>query len=211
MRVLLWVALQCPVGQRTPRARTRRSRGRPTAKLPTQPHRREMATASDRDSCGQRWQLESAFSQCKCWLGSPLRARRSWCPSRESLLWMLVHNLVISRCLMCLQQSKHVSFSVQVQENDIPWRGGRDLTQEFKCAEDAEDRQPRPSPASRGQGSEVTPTRLRPRGSTPGSDTVTRSTSSWCHGDVLGRRVFPPRRRGGSFPDRGRRSYQGLS
>ena len=80
-------------------------RGRPTEKLPTQPYRREMATTFDQEAYGQRWQIESAFSQCKRRLGSALRSRIYWSQCREGLFRLLVHNLMIIRLIGCFQQS----------------------------------------------------------------------------------------------------------
>lgn len=80
--------------------------GRPTEKLPTGAHRREMVTAFDQEAYGQRWQVESAFSQCKRRLGSALRARQYWSQCREILLRLLVHNLMIIRRHLCFQQSR---------------------------------------------------------------------------------------------------------
>ena len=71
--------------------------GRPSEKLPTGAHRREMVTAFDQEAYRQRWQVESAFSQFKRRLGSALRARRYWSQCRETLLRLLVHNLMIIR------------------------------------------------------------------------------------------------------------------
>ena len=56
-----------------------------------------MVRAFDQEAYGQRWQLESAFSQCKRRLGSALRARRYWSQCREALLRLLVHNPMIIR------------------------------------------------------------------------------------------------------------------
>jgi Transposase DDE domain len=79
---------------RTVIALNRRSAGR---KWPTtsQPHRRAMKRRANREGAGQRWQIESAFSQHKRVLGSSLRARRPGAREREVYLRVLTHNLML--------------------------------------------------------------------------------------------------------------------
>lgn len=69
--------------------------GRPTTKLPRGRYRRLMATRFDKESYGQRWQSETAFSMIKRNLGSALRARRYWAQCRELHLLVLTHNIMI--------------------------------------------------------------------------------------------------------------------
>ncbi len=59
--------------------------------------RRQMHQDFDRVAYGQRWQIESAFSQCKRRLGSVLNARNPWAQLREGQLRILTHNLMITR------------------------------------------------------------------------------------------------------------------
>jgi transposase len=58
--------------------------------------RREMHESMDRAAYGQRWQIESAFSQCKRRLGSALSTRTLWTQRRETELLLLTHNLMIT-------------------------------------------------------------------------------------------------------------------
>ena len=69
--------------------------GRPTTKPPSGTHRREMSESFDRDTYGQRWQIETAFSMLKRNLGSALRARTYWSQCRESMLRVITHNVMI--------------------------------------------------------------------------------------------------------------------
>lgn len=71
------------------------SRG--TSKLPSSKYRLQMATDFDRQSYGQRWQVESVFSRHKRLLGSALRNRTSQSREKECLLRVLTHNLMIIR------------------------------------------------------------------------------------------------------------------
>jgi hypothetical protein len=57
--------------------------------------RREMHEAFDTKAYGQRWQIESAFSQCKRRLGSALSTRNPWAQRREVEMRILAHNLMI--------------------------------------------------------------------------------------------------------------------
>lgn len=60
-----------------------------------QPYRRAMKRRANRAGCGQRWQIESAFSQHKRVLGSALRARLPDARERETYLRVLTHNLML--------------------------------------------------------------------------------------------------------------------
>lgn len=77
-------------------------RGRRPKELPAGEFRRQMATDFDKALYAQRWQIESAFSQCKRRLGSALSARNPWGQLREGQLRILTHNLMITRRLMHL-------------------------------------------------------------------------------------------------------------
>jgi hypothetical protein len=70
---------------------------RRTSKLPSSKYRRQMATAFDSVTYGQRWQVESVFSRHKRLLGSALRNRKTESRKRECLLRVLTHNLMILR------------------------------------------------------------------------------------------------------------------
>jgi hypothetical protein len=73
--------------------------GRPTEKLPSERHRRNMRRRFDRGAdkalYGQRWQSETVNSMIKRNLGSALRARTARRRSYELLLRVLTHNLMI--------------------------------------------------------------------------------------------------------------------
>ena len=69
--------------------------GRPTTKLPPTRYRRLMATAFDRSTYGQRWQVETVFSMIKRNLGGHLSARTYWAQCREMMLLALTHNVMI--------------------------------------------------------------------------------------------------------------------
>ena len=69
--------------------------GRPTTKLPKTKYRREMRTDFDKETYGQRWQVETVFSMIKRNFGSALRARRYWSQCREMMLLALTHNIAI--------------------------------------------------------------------------------------------------------------------
>jgi transposase len=58
-------------------------------------YRREMHEAFDKKAYGQRWQIESAFSQCKRRLGSALSTRNPWAQRREVEMRILAHDLMI--------------------------------------------------------------------------------------------------------------------
>ena len=54
-----------------------------------------MRTNFDKDTYGQRWQVETVFSMIKRNFGSALRAKRYWSQCREMMLLVLTHNLAI--------------------------------------------------------------------------------------------------------------------
>lgn len=68
---------------------------RNSRKWPRSRYRREMKARFARGAFGQRWQVESAFSQHKRRLGSFLRARSEDARERECYLRVLTHNLMI--------------------------------------------------------------------------------------------------------------------
>jgi len=71
--------------------------GRPT--LTDKPlkgkYRELMRTNFDKETYGQRWQVETVFSMIKRNFGSALRAKRYWSQCREMMLLVLTHNLAI--------------------------------------------------------------------------------------------------------------------
>jgi len=69
--------------------------GRPTNKLPRGHYRWLMATDFDDDAYGQRWQVETVFSMIKRNLAHALAARTYWAQSREIMLLVITHNLMI--------------------------------------------------------------------------------------------------------------------
>jgi hypothetical protein len=73
--------------------------GRPTEKLPTARHRRNMhhrfKRQADKALYGQRWQAETVNSMIKRNLGSALRARSARRRSKELLLRVVTHNVMI--------------------------------------------------------------------------------------------------------------------
>jgi len=71
--------------------------GRPSARPPSGHYRRLMAKRFDRDTYGQRWQVETVFSMIKRNLGASLRARRYWSQCRDMSLMCLTHNIMIIR------------------------------------------------------------------------------------------------------------------
>jgi transposase len=68
-----------------------RSQGKPGS------YREEMINRFDKAAYAQRWQIESAFSQCKRRLGSALRARHVFSQHAEIRLRLLTHNLALVR------------------------------------------------------------------------------------------------------------------
>jgi transposase len=75
--------------------------GRPTRKLPPGRYRREMVESFPKERFGQRWQVESSFSQDKRRFGSFVSGRSYWSRCRNLLLRVLVHNAAIIRRLAC--------------------------------------------------------------------------------------------------------------
>jgi len=71
-------------------------RGRPAAQ-PSGPYRREMHEHFPARRYGQRWHIESTFSQHKRRLDSALRARSSQVRYGECLIRVLAHDLMILR------------------------------------------------------------------------------------------------------------------
>jgi hypothetical protein len=73
--------------------------GRPTEKAPTGRHRRNMhhrfKRKADKKHYGQRWQVETVNSMIKRNLGSALRARTPRRRSKELLLRVVTHNVMI--------------------------------------------------------------------------------------------------------------------
>jgi len=69
--------------------------GRPTTKLPKTKYRREMRTDFDKETYGQRWQVETVFSMIKRNQGDALRTRSYWAQNREMMLKVLTHNIGI--------------------------------------------------------------------------------------------------------------------
>jgi hypothetical protein len=74
-------------------------RGRPTKKLPPQKYRREMAlklrTKKHKKHYGQRWHVESGYSQDKRRFGGWLGARNRHTQAREMRLRALIHNIAL--------------------------------------------------------------------------------------------------------------------
>ena len=79
--------------------------GRPSAHPPTGRYRREMSERFDRETYGQRWQVETVFSMIKRNLGSSLRGRSYWSQCRDMMLMALVHNITILRRIRAFLQS----------------------------------------------------------------------------------------------------------
>ena len=71
--------------------------GRPT--LTEKPlkgkYREQMRTDFDKETYGQRWQVETVFSMIKRNFGSAVRARKYWSQCREMMLLVLTHNLAV--------------------------------------------------------------------------------------------------------------------
>ena len=86
--------------------------GRPSARPPTGKYRRLMTERFDKETYGQRWQVETVFSMIKRNLGSSLRGRSYWSQCRDMMLLALVHNITILRQSGAFLQSKPVPFSV---------------------------------------------------------------------------------------------------
>ena len=58
-------------------------------------YRELMRTNFDKETYGQRWQVETVFSMIKRNFGSALRARHYWSQCREMMLLVLTHNIAI--------------------------------------------------------------------------------------------------------------------
>ena len=54
-----------------------------------------MRTDLNKETYGQRWQVETVFSMIKRNFGSALRARHYWSQCREMMLLVLTHNIAI--------------------------------------------------------------------------------------------------------------------
>jgi len=54
-----------------------------------------MRTAFDKETYGQRWQVETVMSMIKRNQGEELRARSYWSQNREMMLKVLTHNIAI--------------------------------------------------------------------------------------------------------------------
>jgi Transposase DDE domain/Transposase domain (DUF772) len=74
------------------------TRGRPTTKLLRGHHRNKMKRRFPKKQYGQRWQIETVNSLIKRLLGAALRARAYWSQSREIVLRVLTHNVMIRWC-----------------------------------------------------------------------------------------------------------------
>ncbi len=68
--------------------------GRPTDKLPPGEHRRRMKKYCD-SRYGQRWQVETLMSMIKRNLGSFVAARSDNARSKETMLKVLTHNIML--------------------------------------------------------------------------------------------------------------------
>ncbi len=71
--------------------------GRPplTEKPLSGKYREQMRTHFDKETYGQRWQVETVFSMIKRNFGSAVRARAYWSQCREMMLLALTHNIAI--------------------------------------------------------------------------------------------------------------------
>jgi hypothetical protein len=74
------------------------TRGRPTAKRLRGFWRNRMRVRFNRQKYGQRWQVETVNSMIKRSMDSSLRARTYRSQSREIVLRILTHNIMILRC-----------------------------------------------------------------------------------------------------------------
>jgi hypothetical protein len=75
--------------------------GRPTRKLPSGRYRRQMKQHLTKEygSYGQRWQIETVNSMIKRRLAAHVAARAYWSQSRELMLLIITHNIMILLCL----------------------------------------------------------------------------------------------------------------
>jgi hypothetical protein len=71
------------------------TRGRRTKKRLQGRWRHQMKTRFNQRKYGQRWQVETVNSMIKRTMGSALRARNYWSQSREIVLRILTHNIMI--------------------------------------------------------------------------------------------------------------------
>jgi hypothetical protein len=71
------------------------TRGRPSKRLPTGRYRRRMAQRFPKKRYGQRWQIESCFSQDKRRFGSSIEGRTTASRCRALRLRVIVHNIGI--------------------------------------------------------------------------------------------------------------------
>jgi len=69
--------------------------GRPTGKLPTGKYRREMRTHFDKNTYGQRWQVETVMSMIKRNLSEELKSKTYWAQCREMMIKAFAHNIMI--------------------------------------------------------------------------------------------------------------------
>jgi hypothetical protein len=82
-------------------------------------YRLQMAARFDKETYGQRWQVETVFSMIKRNLGSSLRGRSYWSQCRDMMLLALVHNITI------LRQSGAFLQSISVPLIPMPASGTR--------------------------------------------------------------------------------------
>ena len=98
------------------------TRGRPGSRPPKGRYRRLMSQRFPKKTYGQRWQVESCFSQDKRRFGSAIQAQTHNARSRRLLLRLLVHNIaILLSCPLptqpqtlsrpCFQQSRSDPFS----------------------------------------------------------------------------------------------------
>ena len=89
-----------------PRARPRHPKNPPRGEL-----RRQMVEHFDKATYGQRWQIESAFSQSKRRQGSALRSRHLLAQAFECRLYVLTHNLMILLLPTAVFSTEQVRFA----------------------------------------------------------------------------------------------------
>ena len=86
-------------------------RGHPTDGPPRGERRRQMHESFPKKRYGQRWQVESAFSQDKRRFGSEVKACLPETQDIELLMRVLVHNAaIIWRACLCFHQSRSDPF-----------------------------------------------------------------------------------------------------
>lgn len=92
------------------------TRGRPRRRPPAGRYRRRLARRFPRRAYGQRWLIETAFSQDKRRFGEALSARSVAGRNRQLRLRLLVHNLARLLCAGdSFQLSRFRDFFVQIQ------------------------------------------------------------------------------------------------